>query len=117
MSFLSGVLNNQITIWKSSGLDRNGNPSFSAPELVDARFERKSETFRTNTGEEKRAEGRAYFMLDAVSQPIRSEDKVAIGDNTGVYDPTTLEDVLTVEDVSETPDLSNNETLVKLVLV
>lgn len=55
----------RVTIWKSEGLDMYGQPSWSAPVVVKARWEDVQTLYLNANGREERGNSRVYLEKDA----------------------------------------------------
>lgn len=54
--------NQVITLWKYTGLDRNGVPTYDLPETHAVRFERQNRIIVDSEGREVRGNGVIYFQ-------------------------------------------------------
>lgn len=112
MTFPISNLRQKVTRWTTTP-DAFGGVSFSAPQVLDGRWENRTEMFRDGGGNEIASEAIVYLGVD-----VEVGDWLFEGDSAAT-DPTTLgggDEVSEVRQVQRIPDLRNVHTLRKVFL-
>ena len=111
MSFISGMLNQNITIWVQNGTDQFGKPKFNSPTTVKGRREQKSELFKGSDATDKVTT--AIFYTESTIPTPRSW--VYLGTSTA-SDPTAVSNAAEIEQVQIMPSVNAQITLTKILV-
>lgn len=99
------------TRWPAPQDDGLGNLTFSTADLINVRYENKSEIFRDAESREVMSNAIIYSQ-----QNINLKEWIVQGDQTGTLDPRTLGGAFEVRKVDVSPDLKGNKQLIKAYL-
>lgn len=95
-------LHQDVTYWDPGAEDRFGAVTFSAPELLKARWEDRNETVKTTGGDT--IVTRAVVFVD---RDLLIGGYLAKGDFSAVQDPTLIPDASEIQAWASIPDIRN----------
>lgn len=115
MTTYSRNLNQSCTYWARTGVDGFNKPSFSAPVLIDCRWQDSSEMVTNQQGE--KVNSNAVVIVGSV---VNYGGYIQLGDFTGDATPFESSDDIDkpfpIISILKTPTLSGAETIIKAVL-
>lgn len=98
-----------ITIWKQTGVDLRGNPSYTTPITTPCRYEKRTSIFINSEGRESRGVGVVYLPDDLAS----IGDFIFEGESTEAKPSAGSLQVRSYEEIS---NLSGNRVQFKIIL-
>lgn len=108
---IQGSLNQTASYWApSSGTDRYGKPTLSAPVQIPVRWEERTQIVQGKKGEEVTSKARVFMLVD-----VDLDGYLYLGTSSEA-DPVVLDNAFEIQAKTKTPDLSNLESLTTVYL-
>ena len=106
MGLLNGVLTEQATYWKFSGVDSFGDSLFETPVLIFVRWEDTSSLKVDADGQERTTKSKVWYDIP---EDIPVNSFLALGDETAKSDPRILVNAYLVKEVNFILDVSGRD--------
>lgn len=118
MSWIAGLLNQDIVIWRPGALDAGGNTAWVTAADLTGRWQEKGELFLDANGERQLSKAVAYFD-GGTDIPIDSRlflGEAADLDSNQLSDPSTVTAAARVVQVDDSPGVDAVDSLIKVFL-